>query len=519
MPDKVPRYQILARRAQELQGLNELILSSAGEGIYGLDCSGLTTFVNPAAAEMLGWPAEELIGKPMHSLLHHTRPDGSAFPREECPIYAAFRDGQTRTVDDEVFWRQDGTSFPVEYTSTPIRDHGTLCGAVVVFRNLTEIKRSEESLRRALAEVEALKARLQDENVYLQEEIRSQQGFEEIIGTSPAIRRVLEAAETVAATSANVVVVGETGTGKELISRAVHNLSARRDKALIKVNCASIPRELFESEFFGHVKGAFTGALRHRTGRFELADGGTLFLDEVGEIPLEMQSKLLRVLQEGQFERVGDERTRQVDVRIIAATNRDLKREAEKGRFRQDLYYRLNVFPIGVPPLRERQQDVPLLAAHFLKQAARELGRPGVRLTQASARQLQGYDWPGNVRELRNVIERAVIISRGGELRFDLPLGTSPRRGANDTPSPRGADETSPPPSPGRNAPAPPIAGSDLEVIPESEMRRRERDNLIAALESTSWQVYGSGGAAELLGIKPSTLASRIKKMDIARPG
>ena len=499
MSEQVPRYQILARRTEELQRLNELILSSAGEGIYGLDRNGLTTFVNPAAAEMLGWPAEDLIGKPMHALLHHTRPDGSAFPREECPIYAAFRDGQTRTVDDEVFWRKDGTSFPVEYTSTPIRDRGTLCGAVVVFRNLTELKRKEESLRRALAEVEALKSRLQDENVYLQEEIRSQHGFEEIIGTSPAIRQVLEAVETVATTDANVVVAGETGTGKELISRAVHDLSARRGKALIKVNCASVPRELFESEFFGHVKGAFTGALRHRKGRFELADGGTLFLDEVGEIPLEMQSKLLRVLQEGQFERVGDERTRHVDVRIIAATNRDLKREAEKGRFRQDLYYRLNVFPIEVPPLRERKEDVPLLVEHFLDQAARELKRPRPTLSPAGARQLQAYDWPGNVRELRNVIERAVIVARGGEPRFDLPL-----------------DSGSSAPSPERQASAAPAARR--EVIPEAEMRRRERDNLIAALESTGWQVYGAGGAAELLGVKPSTLASRIKKMGIVKP-
>ena len=494
MPEEAPRYQILARRTEELQRLNELILSSAGEGIYGLDCSGLTTFVNPAAAEMLGWPAEELIGKPMHALLHHTRADGSPFPRRECPIYAAFKDGQTRTVDDEVFWRKDGTSFPVEYTSTPIRDHGTLCGAVVVFRNLTEIKRSEDSLRRALAEVEALKTRLQDENVYLQEEIRSQHGFDEILGESPAIRRVLEAVETVAATGANVVVVGETGTGKELISRAVHNLSSRKDQPLIRVNCASIPRELFESEFFGHVKGAFTGALRHRAGRFELADRGTLFLDEVGEIPLEMQSKLLRVLQEGELERIGDERTREVDVRIIAATNRDLRREAEKGRFRQDLYYRLNVFPIEVPPLRQRVEDIPLLAAFFLKQAARELKRPEPRLTEAGARQLQGYDWPGNVRELRNVIERAVILWRSGELRFDLPGG-------------------------GAAAPAPaaPAPSSGSGVVTEAEMRQRERDNLIAALESAGWQVYGSGGAAELLGVKPSTLASRMKKMGIAR--
>ena len=378
--ETAPTHDKLERRTEELQHLNELILSSAGEGIYGLDCEGLTTFVNPAAAEMLGWPAAELTGKPMHALLHHTRADGSPFPRHECPIYAAFKDGRTHSVDDEVFWRKDGSSFPVEYTSTPIRQDGVLCGAVVVFRNLTEIKRGAESLRQALAEVEALQARLQDENVYLQEEIRSERGFEEILGESPAIKKVLEAVETVATTDANVVIVGETGTGKELISRAVHNLSARRDKTLIKVNCASIPRELFESEFFGHVKGAFTGALRHRAGRFELADRGTLFLDEVGEIPLEMQSKLLRVLQEGQFERVGDERTRQVDVRIIAATNRDLRREAEQGRFRQDLYYRLNVFPIEVPPSQESQfgHSTP---RHVLPRASRK----GAQAPEAAA--------------------------------------------------------------------------------------------------------------------------------------
>ncbi|MEM7350667.1 MAG: sigma 54-interacting transcriptional regulator [Acidobacteriota bacterium] len=486
-------------RTEVVQRLNKLILSSAGEGIYGLDCEGLTTFVNPAAAKMLGWTAEELTGQPMHALLHHTRPDGSPFPRHECPIYAAFKDGQVRSVDDEVFWRKDGSSFPVEYTSTPIREHGELCGAVVVFRNLTEIQRTQEELRRALAEVEALKTRLQAENVYLQEEIRTQHGFEEIIGQSAAIRHVLENVATVATTDANVVVVGETGTGKELISRAVHNLSSRKDKTLIKVNCASIPHELFESEFFGHVKGAFTGALRHRAGRFELADGGTLFLDEVGEIPLAMQSKLLRVLQEGQFERIGDERTRQVDVRIIAATNRDLKREAEEGRFRQDLYYRLNVFPIAVPPLRERREDIPLLAAHFLEQVARELKRPGPRLTQANIDQLQGYDWPGNIRELRNVIERAVIVARAGELRFDLPTSGATQPTATQPPSPA-------------------LGQPGQAVISDAEMRDQERRNLIAALESTGWKVYGPEGAAALLGIKPSTLASRIKKMAIVRP-
>lgn len=491
-------YRKLERRSRKLQRHNELILDSAGEGIYGLDSEGLTTFVNPAATEMLGWSAEELIGEPMHALLHHTRPDGSAFPRHECPIYAAFKDGEVHSVDDEFFWRKDGSSFPVEYTSTPIREHGELVGAVVVFRNLTELKQSEENLRRALAEVEQLKNRLEEENFYLQEEIRIEHNFEEIIGRSDAIRNVLQAVETVAPTEANVVIGGETGTGKELIARALHNLSSRGDKTLIKVNCSSIPGELFESEFFGHVKGAFTGALRNRTGRFELADQGTLFLDEVGEIPLEMQSKLLRVLQEGQFERVGDERTRKVDVRVVAATNRTLKHEVEEGRFRQDLYYRLNVFPIEVPPLRDRREDIPLLAAHFLEQGARGIKRNGLSLTKENIRHLQSYDWPGNVRELQNVIERAVITSRTGELRFDL------------------TDEQSQH-APPTSSSSPPAYGT-AEVISEAEMRRRERENLLAALERSDWRVYGADGAAALLGVKPSTLASRIKKMGLEKP-
>lgn len=491
-------YRKLERRSRKLQRHNELILDSAGEGIYGLDSEGLTTFVNPAATEMLGWSAEELIGEPMHALLHHTRPDGSAFPRHECPIYAAFKDGEVHSVDDEFFWRKDGSSFPVEYTSTPIREHGELVGAVVVFRNLTELKQSEENLRRALAEVEQLKNRLEAENFYLQEEIRIEHNFEEIIGRSDAIRNVLQAVETVAPTEANVVIGGETGTGKELIARALHNLSSRGDKTLIKVNCSSIPGELFESEFFGHVKGAFTGALRNRIGRFELADQGTLFLDEVGEIPLEMQSKLLRVLQEGQFERVGDERTRKVDVRVVAATNRTLKHEVEEGRFRQDLYYRLNVFPIEVPPLRDRREDIPLLAAHFLEQGARGIKRNGLSLTKENIRHLQSYDWPGNVRELQNVIERAVITSRTGELRFDL------------------TDERSQH-APPTSSSSPPAYGT-AEVISEAEMRRRERENLLAALERSDWRVYGADGAAALLGVKPSTLASRIKKMGLEKP-
>ena len=360
-------------------------------------------------------------------------------------------------------------------------------------------REAEQKLRSALEEVEELRDRLQEENIYLQEEIKTEHNFDEIIGQSPAIKNVLSAIETVAPTEANVVIMGETGTGKELVARGIHGLSPRKDKPLVKVNCASIPKELFESEFFGHVKGAFTGAVKDRAGRFQIADEGILFLDEVGEIPLEMQSKLLRVLQDGEYERVGEEKTRRVDVRIIAATNRDLKQEVEAGRFRQDLYYRLTVFPIEVAPLRRRTEDIPLLATHYLEQAARKTNRAGLTLTQRGVRQLQGYEWPGNVRELQNVIERAVITARGGALRFDLP-------DASRHPSPVDSSSAS-------------TEETESDVIPESEMRARARENMLAALRRTGWRIYGGGGAAELLGIRPTTLASRMKKMGLSKAG
>ncbi|MGH9370476.1 MAG: sigma 54-interacting transcriptional regulator [Vicinamibacterales bacterium] len=348
---------------------------------------------------------------------------------------------------------------------------------------------------RALAEIQRLKDQIELENAYLREEVRSGSSAG-IVGGSAAFARVLEQVALVAPTSAPVLVQGESGTGKELVARAIHEQSPRRDRPMIKVNCASIPRELFESEFFGHVKGAFTGALRDRAGRFQAADRGTLLLDEVGEIPIELQAKLLRVLQEGQFEPVGDDRTRKVDVRLIAATNRDLTHEAAAGRFRRDLFYRLGVFPIVLPPLRERPEDIPELAVHFATQAARRFGTRPPRLAASELRRLQDYSWPGNVRELQNVIERALIVSRGAVLRFDdlrTEQPTSQRNRAADAP-----------------------AGT--EIIPELEWRRRERDNLRAALTASAGRIYGPGGAAELLGIKPTTLLSRLQALGMRRP-
>jgi transcriptional regulator with GAF, ATPase, and Fis domain len=352
---------------------------------------------------------------------------------------------------------------------------------------------------RAFAEIERLRAQLELENAYLREEAKVSVASGDIVGrsNSPAFQRVLQQIELVAPTSASVLVLGESGTGKDMVARRIHERSLRREKPLITVNCASIPRELFESEFFGHVKGAFTGAARDRAGRFQAADGGTLFLDEIGEIPFALQSKLLRAIQQGQFERVGDERTRQVDVRIVAATNRDLAREAANGRFRHDLYYRLSVFPIQLPPLRERLDDLADLAAHLVATASSRIGVAAAPVSRSQLDVLRRYSWPGNIRELQNVIERAVILARGGPLRLDLAL-------------PAGAAEMPPP----RER----ASGAAEGFVTDREFRRRERQNLVAALTDAGWRIYGKRGAAALLGIKPTTLASRMRSLKIERP-
>ena len=320
----------------------------------------------------------------------------------------------------------------------------------------------------------------------------------EIIGQSRAVQQIIKQIGIVAPTDATVLILGETGTGKELIARKLHRCSRRNNKPLVRVNCASIPSELYESEFFGHAKGAFTSAFKDRIGRFEAAAGGTLFLDEVGEIPLECQSKLLSVLEEKCYERVGESRVRYVDVRIVAATNRDLEKEVAAGRFRQDLYYRLNVFPVKVAPLRERKEDIALLATHFINMSVRELGYSKPILTREGIKTLQNYDWPGNIRELRNVIERAAIFAQGGVLEFDLPLSSSSVEFTSFS-SVHGEQ-----------------AGS--EHLTDAEMRRRERENLCAVLQKTGWKIKGINGAAELLGLKPTTLLSRIEKMGLKRP-
>jgi transcriptional regulator with GAF, ATPase, and Fis domain len=394
----------------------------------------------------------------------------------------------------------------------PLVYHGEILGVLGMFTRSRFCGQALGSLRmladhgaaaianaRAFEENAQLRQQLELENEYLRDEISETQAFGEILGVSASIRQIEEQIEQVAPTDATVLILGESGTGKELVARELHRRSDRAQRPMIRVNCASVPKELYESEFFGHVKGAFTGAVKDRVGRFAAADGGTLFLDEVGEIPLELQNKLLRVLQEGQYERVGDDRTRTVDVRIVAATNRNLSREVKDGRFREDLFYRLNVFPIDVPPLRERIEDIPLLVEQFLARATQKLKRRA-RLTQAGLAELQGYDWPGNVRELQNAIERAVITAKNGKLRFHLPASVRASVPTGET-----SDD---------------IEHSDIftDILTDEAIRELERSNLLAALERADGKIYGAGGAAELLGLKPTTVASRIQRLGIKRP-
>lgn len=355
---------------------------------------------------------------------------------------------------------------------------------------------------RAFQEIESLRGELALENEYLREEVSEAKSLGAIVGTSASLASVLQRIALVAPTDATVLIQGESGTGKELVAREIHRLSERAERPLIQVNCAAISRELYESEFFGHARGAFTGATRERAGRFAAAHGGTLFLDEVGEIPLDLQGKLLRVLQEGSYERVGEEQTREVDVRIVAATNRDLRAEVAAGRFREDLYYRLDVFPIEVAPLRERREDISALADHFIARTARRLGRRVPRLDGKSYAALRGYDWPGNVRELQNVLERAIITWRGGPLRVDLKLSSATRTSSQKVSSSTSdADRV-----------------GESPILTDLELRDRERENIEAALRRTRWKIAGPGGAAELIGVRPSTLASRIKKLGVERP-
>jgi PAS domain S-box-containing protein len=446
---------------------------------------------NRAAQRMLGIKPEEVVGTMGLSLVPD-RPDAQRMAREQFAIQ--IRGEETRGVVVELQRKDDGKPVWIQIWAKP-EPGGKYTRTM--FLDVTD---------RVLMERE--KARLAAENIYLQEEIKSVHNFEEIIGQSPALLDALEKVNRVAKTDATVLIAGETGTGKELIARAIHSASQRRNKPLIKLNCAALPAGLVESELFGHEKGAFSGAISRRVGRFELANGGTIFLDEVGEVPLDVQVKLLRVLQEREFERVGGANPIKVDVRVIAATNRDLVNSISAGKFREDLYYRLNVFPIALPPLRDRAGDVPLLV-HFL--VARFAARIGLRIDsvgKATMERLSSYSWPGNVRELENVLERAIILSNGTTLEIEPEVfasTTAVRASTAGLPTPSGAE---------RERQAAAVAESIRTI---ESLESNTRNHILAALAQSGWVIDGPRGAAKILGLHPNTLRSRMKKLGIVR--
>ena len=463
--------------------------------LHTIDGDGHIVTVTDHWLQKLGYTRDEVIGRPITDFL----------TKEERELYAG---GEMKKLishgdfnnEESQMVRKDGHTMDLLISAISHRDGaGNVDRLLVASKDVTKRNEAERELRLTLAENARLREELENERDYLREEVDVALNFGRIVGTSLSLRGMLRRVEAVAETPASVLIQGESGVGKELIARALHARSPRADKPLVRVNCASIPKELFESEFFGHVKGAFTGAHRDRMGRFQLADGGTIFLDEVSEIPLELQSKFLRVLQESEFERVGDDVTRSVDVRVITATNKNLEKLIVEGRFREDLFYRLSVFPIDVPPLRERGDDVIQLAQHFLDQTCKDFGREPMLLTRSQANDLRGYNWPGNIRELKNVIERAIILSPGNVLRLDLSM---PSFGAGTL----------------RSQPTEISQEAESGVLTEKEMREHQRKNLIAALEQTNWRVSGPGGAAEMLGVRPTTLADRIRTFGIKKP-
>jgi PAS domain S-box-containing protein len=461
--------------------------------LHTVDADGNIVTVTDHWLQKMGYAREEVVGRSIADF--YSTADRKRF--SSGGLQEIISGGEFNNEERQLLTR-DGQVMDVVQSAISERDSaGRVHRMLVASKDVTERNRAERALRRTLAENAQLREELERERDYLREEVNVAMNFGRIVGQSPALRHMLSQVEAVAQTPANVLILGESGVGKELVARAIHARSPRADGPLVKVNCASIPKELFESEFFGHVKGAFTGAHRDRVGRFQLADGGTLFLDEVGEIPLELQSKLLRVLQESEFERVGDDITKSVDVRVIAATNRNLEKLVVAGKFREDLFYRLSVFPIEVPPLRQRREDILQLAQHFLEATCKDFGRKPMKLTSSQANAIRDYDWPGNVRELKNVIERAVILSQGNVLRLDLSL---PEMTADSVRS--------------GTIPAEP-AGERL--LTEKEMKALQKKNLVAALKQANWRVSGKGGAAELLGIRPTTLTDRIRSFGIRR--
>jgi len=473
----------------DLERKNQLILNAAGEGIYGVNAEGSATFVNRAAQEMLGWTYDDLLGRNIHSIIHHHHLNGDLYPAHDCPIYKSFRFEEVARIEDEVFWRKDGKPIRVEYVSTPIYDQQVLAGAVVIFRDITERKENEKRLRDALEEVAALRDRLEQENAYLQEAVSSARAHKDIVGTSAIIRQTLARIDLVADTDATVMITGETGTGKALVANAIHKASRRARRTMIHFTAGSVAPEQVEAELFGQVRGAYPGAAMDRPGKLELADGGTIFLEDVADLPTQTQGRLLQVLQAGKVTRLGDKRARPIDVRIIASMAMPVDMAIQRDLLREDLAFSLNVFPIACHPLRQRREDIPSLVPHLLDLSCQRLNLPRPMLTEGAMEQLVKYDWPGNVRELHNVLERAAIISKGGKLVVDLSgFGT--------------AEPT-----------------TRTRILTDEQMEDFQRDNIAMAVREAGGKVAGPGGAAELLGIRPTTLYSRLKKYGMDRDG
>ncbi len=462
------------------------LLESAMDAILVLDAQFAIVRVNPAGQRLFGCDEEDLVGEQLNGFL----------VQESAAQVAAFlKELKSQPPGRQQLWvpqnfiarRWDHTVFPAEATLSRFESRGQVFHTLIL-RNTNERLEAERRIQL-----------LTQETDYLREAIRELPGHGDFLGRSEAIRTVLEAVQRVAPTDSTVLITGETGTGKELVARAIHRSSPRADKPLVLVNCAAIPSNLIESEFFGHERGAFTGALTRREGRFALANQSSIFLDEIGELPLELQAKLLRVLQEGEFEPLGGSRTVKVDVRVIAATHRDLKQMTAEGRFREDLYFRLHVFPVHLPPLRDRGQDIELLANAFIQRFGRRLGKRIDPLTPNQLSLLRAYDWPGNVRELQNVIERAIILASDSRLQLERAM-----TGAN------------PPPQPPSTVPT--VDHETPPVLTSPQWLELERNNLLRALEICHWKVAGEQGAARLLAVPPTTLSSRMKALGIIRP-
>jgi len=492
----------LEEKNRQLKLDNAHILQSMREGLLELDINGKICYANQATLNISGWEIDDLLGQDFHSCFQYSDSNGQRQASANSLIYQSLREREIAQSDEECFWSKQGKTFPVEFTITPLTkelnelNENKLDSSFILFKDISIRKENEIKLKNALNTVKKLKEKLQAENVYLQQEIKQEQNFSGIIGESAALSKVLGALEQVATTDSTVLISGESGTGKEAIARSIHELSLRKDRPLIKVNCGAIAESLVESELFGHVKGAFTSAISDRTGHFELADGGTIFLDEIGELSLDVQVKLLRVIQEQEIQPVGSQESKKVDVRFIAATNRDLNDMVNEKTFRMDLYYRLNVFPLIIPPLRDRRSDIPLLINHFLQIIAKKLNKKLLSVSKESMDLMMDYQWPGNIRELQNVIERSAILSHDGVVEVDdaiLPINSASVSEISQS------------------------YDSSQGSIQYKTLAENECHFILQTLDQFDWVIGGKKGAAEVLGVPVSTLRSRMKKLGIKK--